>query len=235
VLFAVACGVLGLGQLQRQSRTARAFQPAAGDAIADLSRRELPPRSLLLLAPALHAAFADAEREERARPDLVPAPKPWRLELAGAEQLSARQPELKPLLRAELLRPDPADDEPGVPLVELQALAAQRPVLLEFEPALERGAARALLPAGLYQQVVTSPVNKTDLQLAAQASDRRWQRLYAHMDLARLPDPARALLTARQRAAIDHARTLHDPALEALATARLQALSEAGPTRSPLP
>ena len=158
-----------------------------------------------------------------ARPDMLIAEKPWRLGLHAAQRRAARTPELQPLLRAELLRGG-GSEAAALPLVELQALAARRPLLLELEPPLERDLYPVLLPFSVYHQLATSPVGKADLQLARRDCDLRWQRLYAGLLLPALGEPALRLLRERLAAERDFAAAVRDTALAASTEQRLSQL-----------
>ena len=219
VAVAVSGCALALAQFESAGRALRASDDGASDAIADASRRDLPARAVLLLAPDLAEAWVDGEREERLRPDVLVTEKPWRLGLEAAQRRAARKPELQPLLRADLLRTG-ASETANLPLVELQALAARRPLLLELEPALERDLYPVLLPFSLYHQLTTSPVGRADLQLARRDHELRWKRLYARLLLPALSDAPLRLLHERLAAERAFAAAVRDPALAASAAAR---------------
>jgi hypothetical protein len=240
--LAVVLVLFGATALYSAAADARARDWTAADALGDPLRRQLPAHAALLLAPELAAAWLDAEREERVRPDLLAALQPWQLDLRAAERVAAHSPELLPLLRAQLLAPAPAhavaaDARAGesleLPRVELAALAARRPVLLELQADVAVGLRDALLPYGLYHQVSTHNVNKSDVELAARDADRRLARLDAQLDLTRLPADAARLLAQRYRAELAYAEAVPDAALAERARARLRAL-EAEPD-SPAP
>jgi len=228
-VLAVGLVALGLSQLQATARAALAFDWTASDALSDTLRRTLPARSALLLAPELASAFVDAEREERARPDLLVALQPWLLDLPAAERVAERDPELMPLLRALLLAEQPparaasrhgaprALPDRELPLVELTALAARRPVLLELGAEPGASVHAVLLPYALYHQVSTHAVTRSDIELAARERDQRLARLYRTLDPTRLDPAATRLLIERHSAELAHALSIADPALAARA------------------
>ena len=133
---------------------------------------------------------------------------------------------LSPWLGVGLPEPDAAVANPPavLPLVELQALAARRPLLLELEPLLELSAAEVLLPLGLYHQVATSPVSRTDLQLARRDHESRLQRLLSALPLAELDLPSWAVLLRQTAAEQAFAIAVDDRELRASSSERLATL-----------
>jgi len=233
-VLAIGLVALGLSRLQATARAALALDRSASDALSDTLRRTLPVRSALLLAPELACAFLDAEREERARPDLLVALQPWLLDLPAAERVARRNPELMPLLRAQLLAEQPparaasrkaaprALPDRELPLVELTALAARRPVLLELGTEPGAGVHAVLLPYALYHQVSTHAVTRSDRDLAARDRDQRLARLYAELDLTQLDPAVTRFLIDRHSAELAQAQSIADPALVARAREALQ-------------
>jgi hypothetical protein len=244
--LAVALVALALTQLQAVARAALALDRAAGDALSDALRRDLPARGALLLAPELAAGFLDAEHEERARPDLLVALQPWLLDLPAAERVAERSPELMPLMRAQLLaqeRPERAGERRGapralpereLPLVELTALAARRPVLLELQSEPDPGLYKVLVPHALYHQVSTHAVGKSDIDLAAREAARRLARLDAQLDLSRLDRATTRLLAERFAAELAYAQAIAAPAVADRARAALDRLG-VDPSQLPRP
>ena len=184
------------------------------DDLLDAAARELPPRALLIAGLAARRTLCTAQHEAQLRPDLALLPPPRQLDARTALALERRDPSLRPLLRAQLLDPTPA-------WPELQALAARRPVLLEPDPELPKAAARTLLPAGLWQQLSTGEVGKTDLRLSATSADHTLQRLAARLDPLRAEPALRSWLASTVRSHAAHEAAYGDAAR----SARLVALS----------
>jgi len=225
VALALLSVALGVTQLQATARAARMHDPGSADVLGDALRRTLPARSALLLGDALARAQRDAESLERVRPDLLFALKPWLLPLEAAQRVAARNRELLPLLRAELLdsaRQAASSNAP--PLFELAALAARRPVLIELAPGHERALHPSLLPFGPYHQVSTSSVGKADFLFAERESEQRWSRLYAALGPSQLDAATVQLLAERHAAQADYAHSLADPELAQHAFAHLARL-----------
>jgi hypothetical protein len=190
--------LLGLSQLRAAALHGMANDARASDVLREPAWRALPPRALLFVAPDAGAALRSAELEERARPDVHVVLKPWQFDLIASQALARARPELQPLLRAILLQGE-------LPLTELQSLAARGPLLLELDPARERALYPALLPWGLYLQVSSSAVSRSDERFAARDADAR----NAALDAALGEEPALraelgALLAARARADADY-------------------------------
>jgi hypothetical protein len=200
------------------SRTSAA-DPRALDALLDALFDALPPRALLIAGPELQRSACSARYERRLRPDLTLVPPPWRLDARAALALERRDASLRPLLRAQLLDAAPA-------WAELQALAARRAVLLEPDPTLAPAAARTLLPAGLWLQLVTGDVGKTDLLLAAVAADRTLERLFAQLDPARTEPVLSSWLAATLHAHAAHEAAHGDP----VRAARLESMAARWPS-----
>jgi hypothetical protein len=222
---ALALTALAVTQLEAAARKARAIDRAAIDALGEPARRDAPARSALLLAADSAPALLEAEAEEHARPDLLVTLKPWLLDLAAAQRVAAQSPELLPLLRADLLGDETPDDtEAELPVVELAALAARRPLLLELTALRERSVHRNLTPFALYHQVATSEVSKSDVDLAAQASEKRFARAFAEIVPAQLDPALLEWLADRHLAELDYALSLSDLKLAAQALERLDRL-----------
>src|SRR5204862_5030393 len=105
-----------------------------------------------------------------------------------------------------------------LPLTELQSLAARRPLLVELDPARERALYPVLLPWGLYHQVSSSAVSRSDVRFAARDADTR----SAALDAAIAEEPMLraelgALLAARARADSDYFAAAGAPELAARA------------------
>lgn len=214
--------LLGAGALALGVERARALEARAPDAVLDALLRELPPRALLIAAPATLRTLCAAQHEQASRRDLSLLPLPWQLDARSALALAHADASLRPLLRAQLL-----DAAPAWP--ELQALAARRAVLLEPDPTLPVAAARTLLPAGLWQQLSTGDVGKTDLRLAAGGADRTLARLAAQLEPPQTAPALRAWLAATALAHAAHERAYGEPAR----AARLVSLASSWAPPSP--
>jgi hypothetical protein len=201
---AIGAVALGLSQLQAEGRRALPFDGSGNELLGDALRASVPPRALAMPAAAtLHAQRA-AELEERARPDLVLVPGPFRLDLHAANELERAHPELRELLRAQLIAPAHL-------LPELRAIAAQRPLLLEPDPGLPRELRAALVPHGAWHLLVTSDVSKAELRVASIAADAQLDRLLAQLDPAVALPELRAAVTALLGAAAEQAASAGDP------------------------
>lgn len=221
---AVALVLVGLAQVQTSALRARSLSRGAADALGDALRRDLPPRSALLLGPDLATSIADYTAEERVRPDLLVAVEPWRLDFAAAKRVAAHSPELLPLLRAALLDAAARPLRAALPELELATLASRRPVLLELDPVTERSLHDILLPFAFYHRVSTSGVGDSDIDLAAREREQRLARAYATLDLPHLPEPILHLLAARHVAELDYALGHGHEGLAKDALARLNRL-----------
>jgi hypothetical protein len=192
---ALAVVALGLSQLQAEGRRALTYDGRGNELLGDELRASAPPRAVCMATDATLRTHTAVELEERVRPDVVLIAGPFRLDLAAARELARVPPELRELLRAQLL-------SPAHLLPELQALSAQRPLLLELEPGLERELRGALVPHGLWQLVVTSEVSKSDLRVASASTDARLDRLFDQLDpTTALPELRVALSGLLDRAA----------------------------------
>lgn len=201
---ALAAVALGLSQLQAEGKAALAHDGRGHDVLDDELRGALPPRALSLLSPGSLRARRAAEREALSRPDVALIAGPWRLDLRSASALERQWPELRALLRAELLSPTAV-------LPELQALAAERPVLLELDPGLDTDTRRALVPYGLLHQLVTSEVSKSDLRVASAAADLRLDRLQSLLEPEHALPELHQELSATLLAAAQQAEQSGDP------------------------
>ena len=200
----LATVALGLSQLQAEGKAALARDGRGHDALDDELRGTLPARALCLLSAGSLRAGRAAERELQSRPDVTLVAGPWQLDLRAASALERERPELRALLRAELLSPTAV-------LPELQALAGGRPVLIELDPALDADTRAALVPYGLLHQLVTSEVSKSDLRVAAASADLRLEQLFALLEPERALPELRANVTAALHAGAQQARSTGDP------------------------
>ncbi len=223
LLPALLALLLGSGALELELERARAVEGRAPDAVLDALLRELPPRALVIATASTLRTLCSAQVERAPRPDLRLLPPPWQLDARNALALEHADGSLRPLLRAQLL-----DATPAWP--ELQALAAHRAVLLEPEPTLPVAAARTLSAAGLWQQLSTGELGKTDHRLAAVGADRTLARLAAALDPPRTEPALRAWLATNVRAHATHEQAFGDPTR----AARLTTLANAwAPPPSP--
>ncbi len=135
-LGCAALTALGLAQFRREAGRASLRTFHAGDEFDDLRRRALPTRALvLLLTPDTVFRHWEGEAVEQLRADVTLVPVPF-LGYGGLDRvLIARHPELRELVRTYRERGALAPET-------LQALARERPVLLELDP----GAALPLFP-----------------------------------------------------------------------------------------
>jgi hypothetical protein len=188
---------IALGVSQLRATSLRELDRSTSDTLRQSLLSQPPARSTVLVDRDLALDLRDAQSEQHLRPDLDLTLKPWLLDLsAGARQVAA-QPSLRPLLRTHLLQSE-------LPVAELRALAATRPLLLELDPALEHTGYRVLLPHGLYHQVAASPVSKGDRQSAAAEAEQRWQHLQTALELESVDSASRELLVTRLRASLDY-------------------------------
>jgi hypothetical protein len=218
-IIALCAVLLGLSHLRATGLRANAHDARASDVLREFAWRALPPRTLLFVARQSADALRTAELEEHVRPDVQVVPKPWLFDLAASEALARAMAELQPLLRANLLHGE-------LPLVELQTLAARRPLLLELDPAGERDLYPVLLPWGLYHQISSSAVTHSDERFAAHDADAR----IAVLDAALESEPALRTdlsdkLAARARAEADYYEVAGDSDHAAQAGERAHALA----------
>ncbi|HMI92017.1 MAG TPA: hypothetical protein VK509_11665, partial [Polyangiales bacterium] len=199
------CAVaLGLSQLQAEGRSALQRDGSGNELLGDELRASVPPRAVCMASAETLRAQRAAELEERVRPDVVLVPGPFGLDLVAARELERAHPELRDLLRAQLL-------SPAHLLPELQGLAAQRPLLLELDPNQPRELRAALVPHGWWHLLLTSEVSKSDLRVASAAADARLDRLLAQVDSASALPELRASLAGLLSAAAEQATTAGDP------------------------
>jgi len=199
------CAVaLGLSQLQAEGRSALSRDGSGNELLGDELRASVPPRAVCMASAETLRAQRAAELEERVRPDVVLVPGPFRLDLVAARELERAHPELRDLLRAQLL-------SPAHLLPELQGLAMQLPLLLELEPGLPPELRAALVPQGLWHLLLTSEVSKSDLRVASASADARLDQLLGQLDpIGALPE-LRATLAGLLGAAAAQASVAGDP------------------------
>ena len=102
-------------------------------------------------------------------------------------------------------------------------------VLLEPDPTLPVPAARTLAAAGLWQQLSTGELGKTDLRLAAVGADRTLARLAVQLDPTHTEPARRAWLATNVRAHASHESAYGDPTR----AARLTTLADGWAPPSP--
>lgn len=201
---ALGAVALGLSQMQVEGKRALGSDGAGNELLGDELRTSLPPRALGMPGRETLRAQRAAELEERARPDVALLPAPFGLDVRTASALERQHPELRSLLRAQLLAPAHL-------LPELTGLAVERPLLLELDPDFPPELRAALLPYGLWHVLATSEPSKADLRVAAASADARLERLHAQLDPPRALPELRATLARLLNDAAVQARSSGDP------------------------
>jgi hypothetical protein len=128
----------------------------APDALDDLGRRALPPRAVLLMRDAgSWFRHLGSEAEEQLRADITVVPLDFLGYPKQVERLRDTWPELGPLLAA-------LETQRHLPVKELRALAARRPVYVELDDEVGPLLARAVESDGLFERVRSSALPVAD-------------------------------------------------------------------------
>jgi hypothetical protein len=188
---------------------------SAPDALADLTRRALPERALVLsYDPDTELRQLAGEVEEHVRPDVIVVPLSESGEPASLGALADQHPELVPILRDVVVRG-------GLGLGSLQSLSALRPLYLELDAHMPRELYPTLLSEGLLSRVLPDGATQGDERMAAALLAPRLSALRARL-VASPPGPdgdtrlvSSLYFQALQAAALQD----RDTALELLATA----------------
>ena len=160
----------------------------AADAFDDALWRDLPPRALVFgHAPQTIFRLWSLQAEQHARPDALLVPLPFATYPHMAEDLLARAPELRALLRSYLF--DGSLEQAG-----LQSLAALRPVHVEMDVRVPPPLYRTLLPARLYFEVLADGATRADERAAARTQLRYYEQLNRRLEKQRHEPATRALL-----------------------------------------
>jgi hypothetical protein len=172
---ALAAALLGLAQLYHTRPKATLAQFRAIDEMDALSRYALPPRALLLAyAPQTIFALWGAESEDQARPDLVIVPMPFISYPGMMESLEGTAKESRDLLRGYLRTQQ-------LQQVEIESLAAIRPVFVEMDPRVSPELYQSLAPAGLFFETLAGGATPTDERIGARRQQELFTRLYARL------------------------------------------------------
>jgi hypothetical protein len=185
--LAVSCTFMLLGALYLRgvAQDAGELRGEAGEILRDALLQRAAPHAVLIVDDALFASTARAIGD--ARPDVELFDVSVLFDVANAEALAARRPELTPLIRASLL--GGALNGP-----ELQAFAVQRPVRLALPLTLLAPVREVLVPAGLFSEVASSTVTEGDVNLARTTSDAAVQALLGELALGELDAATRGFV-----------------------------------------
>lgn len=159
----------------------------ATDVLDELRIRQLPPRAVVVeSAPQTVFRALELSAVEGARPDVQHLPLPFLRYPGRVRALSARQPELAPLLHSYLSAHDRLEDP-----APLLALARQRPVFVELDTRVSAALYPVLAPYGVYAEVMWDPARAARQRGRALA---RFQRFVS----ARLTGQQEEAETSRQ-------------------------------------
>jgi len=143
------------------------------DAFDDALRRDLPPRSVVLVHQAQTLfRYWGGESQELLRPDVTVVPMPLLPYPGMVNHLVAQDPELADLLRGYLL-------EGALRQPDLQSLAARRPLLVELDTRVPPELYETMVPRQLYFQVLSSGASRGDEREGRQGLERIWTRIDA--------------------------------------------------------
>ncbi|NOY90650.1 MAG: DUF2723 domain-containing protein [Deltaproteobacteria bacterium] len=160
------------------------------DDFDDALRRDLPPRSVVLVHQAQTLfRFWGGESEELLRPDVTVVPIPLLAYPGMVNSLVAREPELADLLRGYLL-------EGTLRQPDLQSLAARRPLLVEMDTRVPPELYETMVPRQLYFQVLGAGASRGDEREGRQELARIWTRIDARVGRP-LDDETRAQMLWR--------------------------------------
>lgn len=178
-LLALVLGVLQIGRSVGQASLARF---ADVDAFDDALRRDLPPRSVVLVhqAQTLFRLYG-GQAEEELRPDLIVIPMPLLGYPGMAETIAVASPETRELLASLRL-----DGELRAP--PLQTLAGTRPLLVEMDVRVAPELYDTLVPQGLYHQVLADGATDVDEREGAEGQQALWSRLDRELEGTRDPE-----------------------------------------------
>lgn len=180
----LAIGVAALGLTQLHTNASRSSLSAfhSTDDFDEERIRRLPPNAVVLVhRPETVFRHWAVAASERARPDVSMVPMTFLGYPGVVEALAARDPDLAELLRGYLL-------EGELRQPDLQSIAARRPLFLEMDVRVPRELYEAIVPAGLYYEVVDGGATDTDVIEASGPHAAAIDRLYAHLGQDALED-----------------------------------------------
>ncbi len=144
--------VLGFLQLARGLPTSDASTQVGSDILADWELRDLPPRSLVLLAYNQTSFRVQAQSVvDHARPDITFLDRSFLTYPGQPEQSKRRHPELAKLIDAPLAAGRPT------PIEQLREIARTRPVWMELHFNLDPPPLRHLVPIGKFARFMVDP------------------------------------------------------------------------------
>src|SRR5690606_16045976 len=146
----VALGLVGLTLASGVAALEEHGRPTFDDAdVFDTELRRRLPRDAIVFAYGPQTIFQHwgFEAEERSRPDVLLVPVPLLFYPGMVDRLVGEEPRLRDVLRSIVLT-----GSPGVE--ELQSLAAERPVLIELDPRVDRALYSLLVPDGILHRVM---------------------------------------------------------------------------------
>ena len=219
-VLALGALLLGLSQLRAaalnaRARTTRAHRTCCASRVARAAAARAAARRLRTA----RTRCVRRRSKSSARPDMRVAPKPWQFDLIASEAL-ARRPAGVTAAAARELAPrraaaDRTADARRTPAAVTRARSGARRALYPV-----------LLPWGLYHQVSSSAVSRSDERFAARDADTRG----AALDAALYDEPALRTelaerLAASARADADYYAAAGDPEHAARAGERARALA----------
>ncbi len=152
----------------------------ATDVFADPRRRDLPPKSIVLVhTPATLFQYWSGEATEQLRPDIEIVPVPLLSYPGMQSQLTKRTPALHDLLMAY-------QQSGKFQVSELESLAAIRPLFVEMDTRILTDLTRSLAPWGLLYQVLPGGATTTDVHIAHRAQEALYDRMYRSLGSSQL-------------------------------------------------
>jgi len=193
LVVALAWLALGVVQLRHASTALSLADFDTSDVLQQHAAQHLPPRTVVLWPDAAgHANAAAHQRESATRPDVVHVPMSHARDPRASVALSERTPELRALLRDQLL-------QGRLRTPALQTLAVRTPVALDARPRELPLLCETLLPSGGLLHVIADGATRRDQRLAAEGQAAYYARLYENIEPHRLDDPSRRLLLRLHR------------------------------------
>lgn len=175
-MIAAAPMLLGAANLA-QVVTERGLSDFRATHLLDLGNEASLPTRAVLIATTPTAAFRrwEASAVEASRPDVTLLPMPFLNYPEGSRRLSEQEPVL-----ARLIRDTAGQDR--LPIDALVALAALRPVHLDFDARVALSLLPFVLPEGFLYRVLPRAPTKPELDAAIVARERMVATLTARLD-----------------------------------------------------
>ncbi|MBN1652697.1 MAG: DUF2723 domain-containing protein [Deltaproteobacteria bacterium] len=191
VAIAAVVVLLGLAQIYNHASKADLSGFTAIDDVDDLIRREAPAKSVILLhAPQTIFVAWGGEAEDCLRPDVTIVPVPFLTYPGMVDNLIAREPELRDLLRGYLLNGEFLQPE-------LESLAAKRPLFVEMDVRVAPSLYQSMVPSGLNYEVIAGGATDADERIAAAAQNEIYKELYERIRTQRFEQNTKNFLLWR--------------------------------------